>query len=318
MRIRAVALLCLALSGCAEGACKSPQEDSEVPLLRLGNHEIAPVLINGEPAGLVLDTGANGTTVTPQAVEALHLGTHTLPIRATGIGGTTYDQATEIDQLKVGGAEVSGAAALVVPLSKEGLDKFPAFGLLGEDLLTSWDLDLDAAQDRLTLYEPQQCALVTPPWSRDVQTIGMPRALTGEATQAEDIPKGLQAVARRQSTYTGEILFPVTLDGHVLTAELDSGAGGSIVRESALGFDGASLAAGQIGRVAGINMMGIAIHFRDFAHLRIGTTDYGPTTMAVGNMQIPGVDVLLGEDFLRRHRVYVAFHAGKLFIARDP
>ncbi len=309
-------VLCLGLAGCAGGACKAPQEDSEVPLMRLGAEEIAPVLINGEPVGLILDTGAFGTSVTPQAVQDLHLATHTLPLRTAGIGGETFSQATELDQIKVGGAELSGAAAVVIPLSKAGLGTFPAYGLLGQDLLVNWDLDLDAGHDRLTLYEPQQCAAVNPPWTGSAQQVDIPKVLTGAATESTDIAKGFIDTPRLRSAYSGEILFPVTLDGHDLTAMLDSGASASAVRQDAVGLDDAALSGDPARHMAGASLFSVTSHRHQFADLQIGGSDYGPIKLDVGAFQIHGADLLLGEDFLRRHRVYIAFHAGKLFVAR--
>ena len=313
----AMTFLALWLAGCDGGTCRAPVEDSEVPLLRVGAHEIAPVLLNDAPAGLVLDTGAFGTSVTPQAVRDLKLETHTLPVETTGVGGGGFNQATEIDHLKLGGAEISGAAALVVPLSRKGLDQFPAYGLLGEDLLTNWDVDLDATHDRLTLYEPQQCGSPSPPWTGVASSIDIPKILTGPATQSADIVKGLQTSAGLQSAHNGEILFPVSLDGRTMTALLDTGASFSMVRQSASGLDDLALGSDPVGHATGINLLRVDTRRHAFKNLRIGETDYGPLVIDIEKYDLPGADILLGQDFLRRHRVYVAFHAGKLLIAKS-
>ena len=313
-----VASLCLTLAACSAGTCGQPQEQSEITLLPFHEHEIAPVIANGVPIGLILDTGAGGLSITPQAVADLKLTTTTMPLQMTGIGGTTYNQAAEIDDLKLGGASLSGAAAIVVPLSAADLNDFPAYGLLGQDLLTNWDLDFDAAHDKLALYAPQQCDAPSAPWSGPSQTVDIPRVLTGAATESADVAKGLIAGTRRQSTYNGEILFPVTLDGHTLTALLDTGASRSLVDQNAAGLDEASIANDPSGQAMGINMMRVGVHQHRFAHLVIGGVDEGSITAAVGPNSMAGADMLLGEDFLHKHRVYIAYHAGKLIIAQGP
>src|ERR1041385_1775909 len=47
---------------------------------------LVPVVINGEPMTLQLDTGASTTTITPRAKERLHL-YRGLPVNGHGAGG---------------------------------------------------------------------------------------------------------------------------------------------------------------------------------------------------------------------------------------
>ena len=285
------ASLCLALSACSAGTCGQPQIEADIALMPFHGDEIAPVAIDGVPVGLILDTGASGLTVTPQAVADLNLTVQPIPYRVTAIGGTRSNSLTEIPDLNVGGARLSRAAAVVSPLSAAGLGDYPAYGLLGQDLLANWDLDLDAAHDELKLYHPQQCAVPAAPW--------------GGSSTPVDIRTG-----------SGDIRLSVVLDGRPLTAVLDTGAARTLVEPDAAGLDEASLARDPAGRMRGANLTSVRIHRHRFEHLVIGGVDEGPITAGVGTMELPGVDMLLGEDFLHRHRIYVAFHADKLIIAQ--
>ena len=305
------ASLCLLLAACSGGTCSAPQKDAEIALMPFHGDEIAPVLIDGVATGLILDTGADGLTVTPQAVADLKLETHSLPLRSIGIGGESTSQAAEIADLKFGGADIPGAAAVVSTLSAAGLAEFPAYGLFGEDLLTNWDVDVDAAHDQLTLYEPQQCGAPAAPWSGSSASVDIPRVLTGVATRSADVSKGQIDETGLQSAYTGQILFPVTLDGRTLTARLDTGAARSAVRQDAVGLDGAALAADHGERLVGLNNASVRFRRHPFQHLVIDGIDEGPIEADVGPLPISGVDMLIGEDFLHRHRVYIAYHAGK-------
>ena len=311
------ASLCLTLAACSGGTCGQPQEDSEIPLLRTGGEEVVPVMMNGQPGGLLLDTGAFLTTVTPDAAHLLHLFTTTSPLRSEVVGGTVYNQPPELTPLKLGGAEVPDATALVLPLSSKGLGDFPVYGLAGADLLVNWDLDLDAANNRLTLYEPQQCQTPSAPFGSSAQIVSIPKTVTGAALMSTDVTKGFVATTTYLPAYNGEILFPVTLDGRRLMAQLDTGASRSTVRQDAVGLDDAALANDPSGHGVGPGLLGVDMHSHAFHDLRIDDVDYGPVRIQVGRINSPNADLLLGEDFLRRHRVYIAFHAGKLIIARS-
>ena len=134
------------------------------------------------------------------------------------------------------------------------------------------------------------CAGLAPPWS------GPANAVSLEPDEQE-----------------GKLFFPVSLDGHPLTAFLDTGAGGSAVQQSALDL-GPALAHDPVRRVFGIGLQGTDLHRHRFGHLRINGVDYGAARVGVGALQTGKADMLLGEDFLRRHRVFIAFRAHKLFI----
>ncbi len=287
------ASLCLTLAACSTGTCGQPQVDSEIALMPFHGNEIAPVIIDGVPVGLIVDTGASSLVITPQAVADLNLTVQPIPYRITGIGGTRSNSLTEIPDLSVGGARIARAAAVVSPLSASGLSNFPAYGLLGQDILSNWDLDFDAAHDKLMLDQPQHCAIPAAPW--------------GGSADSVDI-----------RTANGDIRFSVIVDGHPMTAMLDTGAAGTFIESGAAGLDEASLAHDPSAQARGVNLMNVRARRHRFEHLVIGGVDEGPITAAVGTMEFPGVDMLLGENFLHHHRVYVAFHADKLLIAHNP
>ena len=318
MTTRGLLLLCLTVAGCADGVCGAPRQDAQVTLLRMGGLEVLPVTINGEPAGLGVDTGAFLTSVTPQAVAALKLFTSTGPMRITGVGGESYVRTAEINDLRIGGGQVSGATVLVSPMWKADLDEYPVFGLLGDELLVNWDLDLDAGHDRLDLYEPASCAASYPVWTKEAQEIGIPRTATGAALGASDVEKGFQASSLYAPTHTGDILFTVTLDGHQLTAKLDTGAARSVVRADAVGLTAADVATDPKVTLMGMGRLSIQGVRHHFTTLRVGGTDVHAPAIDVGDIQLNDADMLLGEDFLRRNHVYVAFHAGELFVMPNP
>ncbi len=303
----ALAASMLLLAGCstADIACHPPLELSDIPLMRFADREIIPVEIEAQPAGLLMDTGSAVTTVTPQAVrdfdlaasreiERGHGAGSALYATLEGVGGEGRYQAVDVGHLVIGGMQAQDVTALVVPLAKGGLESFPASGLLGQDFLGQWDIDLDVAHDRLTLYRAQQCADVAPPW--------------GAAGAAASL---------RPNDINGKLVFPVTLDGRPLTAFLDTGANITSVRRDAVDLDASTLARDPSGHAVGINFQAVSARIHEFGHLEVAGVDYGGARAAVADFRLGDYDMLLGDDFLRHHRVFIASHAHKLFIARS-
>jgi hypothetical protein len=73
--LASLALLTLVLAGCAtEGTCKMGRA-TDLPLRMARHHLVSAVEINGQPADMILGTGAFGTLLTHEAVTRLHLPT---------------------------------------------------------------------------------------------------------------------------------------------------------------------------------------------------------------------------------------------------
>src|SRR5262249_38061454 len=83
-------------------------------------------------------------------------------------------------------------------------------GLLGADILSNYDVELDFGADKMTLLSPDHCPGKVIYWN--------PQAV---------------AVVPIQVTRGGDIVFPVTLDGKPVNATLDTGASDTVVN---LGF----------------------------------------------------------------------------------
>jgi hypothetical protein len=286
-------LALLLLAGCAApGVCLPPRQLSEIPLLRLGHEEIVPVELAGQPAGLLLDTGSNATTITPQAMSTLGPLQVVGSARAAGIGGEARVPVLALSSLKVGAASVIDPIAALIPLSSLPLDRYPVFGLLGQDILSHWDLDLDVAHDRLALYAPQHCAVPSAPWPGPVQPVHMAWAGASMGDQVT-----------------------MSLDDHRVIAKLDTGASATIVTESAAGLDDRALANDPTALENGVLLQPVKTRRHRFRDFTIGTASYGPTSLDVTDTMHSGDDMLLGEDFLDRHRVFIAFHDHMLLIA---
>ncbi len=246
--------------------------------------------LNGDAAGLLMDTGAAISVITPQAVAEERLFARSSRFRLGGIGGESFAREVGIDHLGIGGAEAADVTFMEGTLWKRSLDEYPVFGLLGQDLLSNWDLDLEAGRDRLTLYDADTCP-AAPAWTKHAIAVDQTGSLTGR------------------------INLPVELDGHAVDAMIDTGSAITTVRADLLG--GPADAGAKAVTLMGVGQSPVRGVRRRVSHLAIGGVDLGPMTVVAAD-DLNGLPMLLGTDFLRRHRVFIAWHANKLFIAPGP
>jgi predicted aspartyl protease len=115
-----------------------------------GEPIIVAASLNGTQLSLLLDTGADRTLVTPDAM--LRAGYGTLIAQARGsvaiIGVTGAANATQVtvQSLDVAGSRVGPLSVLVHDAGLSGLD-----GLLGRDVLDAFTVTIDTAAGRATL-----------------------------------------------------------------------------------------------------------------------------------------------------------------------
>jgi len=116
-----------------------------IPFTRDENAVIVEATINGtHRVEFILDTGASVTTI--PIVKARDLGIDPAkgdPVLLQGVGGVTVASAVEIQSLNVGGAEVRPLQVALLGLRGRGL--------LGMDFLSDFKINIDHAQNQLTL-----------------------------------------------------------------------------------------------------------------------------------------------------------------------
>ena len=298
------AALCL-LSGCATdteatlpAAVCSVQKTAEIPLSVEHGHITAAALIDNKPVTMLVDTGAERTVVTPDAVAALRLqrDPHAMT-NVVGTGGTTSSRNARLQSFGIGGMEMLDQSYAVTALPTTSLVDYNASGALGADWLRAYDVDLDLPHRRMALYTVQDCTGDVAPWQ-------------GERTKLPVYQYG-----------AGLLLVPFTLDGVRLTAILDSGADHSVVSEAAAartGLDPATLARDPHGSGTGVDGSTRVVHLHSFASLAVGTDRVTAPRLMVDPLHLPaGASMLLGLDWLATHRVWIDYAASTIAIQSD-
>jgi hypothetical protein len=143
-----------ALGAC--GGSPSTVDDQDpasttVPLTLAGSHVTIEALINGQPATLLLDTGADQNVLTPQAAQRLGLKLSETRVPGSGASGS-YQRVpwVGVDELTVGALHQRKQVAFVVPMPRE----FTADGVLGTPFFAAFVTTIDYERRRLVLHAP--------------------------------------------------------------------------------------------------------------------------------------------------------------------
>ncbi len=307
MRDRTALLACLALlGGCAasqsEPSCslRTAAATFDVPTDR--SRIFVPVTIGTESVPFMLDTGAENSILSTEAADHLSLRDignrerHNGKFVVEGAAGSFMTYPVAVPHLRFANGDLTFGAFLVGPLFGKPLDQAPAYGLLGTDILSNWAFDIDRPHGKLTLFDEDGCRADRPPWSGAVLSEALEPLSSGE--------------------YSPLVRFVLTVNGHELTAVLDTGAP-SAIRGDAADALGPGDLTGPTLKVTGGGLLTSKSKLRRFDPVVFAGQDIGPLRMLVlPDLNDEANDILLGENFLIRHRVFVSYRQHRIFI--DP
>jgi predicted aspartyl protease len=295
-RVLGLALLLL-LTHCAPSTIDcSLTKVTQMPLQVQDHLLVVPAGINGQWIKLVVDSGAERTTISNAVAERLGLPHDPrFQTRSLGIGGQTVTSDVTVDRLVLGGVHFPVERIAVGHFnlqSKGGLD---ADGLLGADVLLAFDMDIDVPGSQLTLYRARQCPNAGPPWQEPALEI------TGVSARKD------------------RLLLPIELDGTSGLAILDTGAGQNLIgldMARRLGLDAQTMADDATVRHRGVGPAEAVGYLHRFKQLRIGPTTQTAPVLAVHLAEAGIGDALIGEPFLRGRRVWISFRNRRVFVSK--
>jgi hypothetical protein len=108
---------------------------------------VSATISGAGPVTLILDTGADRTMITPQALAKLGISLANAPrAEIAGVTGTSQGEVVQVDSMEVGDARVG---PLRIVAHDAALQK--ADGLLGRDFLEQFTVTIDAREQIVTL-----------------------------------------------------------------------------------------------------------------------------------------------------------------------
>jgi hypothetical protein len=297
-RLWIACLLLLLVSACAPNPINCDLvEVAKMPLEVRNRLLVVPAGIDGRWVTLLVDTGAERTVLAGDVVTRLGLARdNKIVTRSTGVGGTFTANDAIIPGLVLGGVRF--------PVTRVSVGQFRfgpglvAHGLLGQDVLTAFDLDIDVPGKTLTMYRPRVCPDVHPPWHEPYEEV-----------------VGVKALKDR-------LLIPLELDGVSGMGILDTGAQATTIGASMahrLGLTPSGLAGDPIVQHHGAGPGTQEARLHRFGLLRIGPAIAHDPILSVLPMDAGVGDALVGEDFIDGRRIWMSFANRTVFIATsDP
>jgi hypothetical protein len=304
----------------------------------------APLLIDGRPMRLLLDTGAGASGLTPSAAARLDLRPRDSGnVHLLDAGGHAVHR-----YYQTGSLTISGLTAHGVPFMQDtNVDDMPQVdGTFGPDLMLRYDVEMDFAARKLTYFSQDHCFGHIVHWpAMDVAQVPITIA-----SRAGDYPAppgkadaGLFLIMTGGAPILGtDIRVDVTLDGHAFTGNIDTGAEVSSINSAAarryydilaselgppFGGETASPAHDQgastaAGGTESVTVTGFRAEHRFHALTFGGVTVTNPLFVLrrepsdagrVGSARRP--DITIGMNVLRALHLYFAFKERVLYVS---
>lgn len=278
---------------CAAGA------GTTIPLNLGSGRPLAVAVIEGTPILLQVDTGASSSSLTPEA--AGRIGLEAEPgrrVRVAGTGGITTAEQVQVRRWSLGPVPLPAQLMKMLPLPGNERLNPPAAGLLGADVLSRYEVELDLPASRMVLRSTQGCTPGPPAWT-DRRVLTMPARPMGRL-----------------------FLVDVAVGEQPIRALLDTGASSTVMTDAAarrLGASEETMAAAPGGERRGVDgSVRRSVRLR-FPEVRIGTERFRDAPVSAAPMQLMGgVEMLLGLDYARTRRFYLSYAAGRVWVSGPP
>lgn len=250
--------------------------------------------INGTAAELLVDTGSFATALTHTGTERRGINLWSTGRSAVGVGGFSRIYSARVKEFVAGPTRSVNTSMQVIG---DFASPPPFDAILGAPFLLQADLEFDLGQKKLSFFRPINC--------RDTHL-------------AYWDPAAVAVPFVRSYSSSPNPNFTVLLNGKKFRAMLDSGASISAMTSSTARAIGLKLDGPGVERLADISGVGDARVARWAAvvdKLEIGDESITHARLGVIDANGMSVDVILGADFLRSHRVLFAMSQEKLYIS---
>ncbi|WP_082439769.1 MULTISPECIES: retroviral-like aspartic protease family protein [unclassified Massilia] len=253
--------------------------------------------IDGAPATLLVDTGAFDTQLTMNGAARRDLNLRMTGRYVEGVGGRSRVYSTRLKDFSIGPARSTRRTELLV-IGEANLT--PAFdGIAGSPFLLQMDLEVDLRNKLVKMFRPHDCKDDTELNYWPEETVVLPFA---------------RSLDRSPNPH-----FKVSINGKELDAMIDTGAHHTILMLDAarrLGIDVKGAEVKRSGDVAGVGSERAPHWTTTVKTVQIGGETINNAEIGIIDSQGSApADLLLGQDFLRTHRVLFAMSQEKMYFA---
>ena len=116
-------------------------------------------------------------------------------------------------------------------------------------------------------------------------------------------------------TWGDRLVVAISLDGIPIDALLDSGSSISLLQTEAARRIGVGAISGDpVALVRGIGGGSISVRIHRFKFMSVGDDQIIGPQIGIGESQLISPEIILGLDYLRGWRIWIAFRARKIFM----
>ena len=291
----------LGLAGCqtAQPPRCTLARATELPLRLADGHLLVDAVLNGTPTSLIFDTGADATVISMLAANRLSL--PLIPAgRFLGVGGAGRAFVFLTSSFQLGALHGTRLRLVASDMTMLGSADAPD-GLLGDNFLSAYDVDLDLPDRKAVLYV----------------------ASAGCTHPAAALPQPLYVTPMLPRP--ADDLHPVVqvgIGGQSFSASIDTGAPHTVIFADAarrLGLDIADLTQDFHFRAFGVGPDRPQAVRHVLAEMRVGDVAIHNLPVAIIDQSaMRGVDMLLGLDFLSRIHAWLSFSSHTLIMQYPP
>jgi hypothetical protein len=297
---RAVSCLCfsLILGAPAFAACTLTKV-TEMPLLELGAHYAVMVQIGDVTRPMIVDTGAAVTSLTLSVANELKLrpdASLSKSSRVLGIGQTNAESYMNVvpSILGFGDLVYRDRSTVVAKMDFGNSLENISVGLLGDDILSQYDVEFDFPSNKLTFYRAFGCYETFTPWTGIYSTIPFVHA-------------------------RASIVIDVILNEERTRAIVDTGNDGSFVSRRSLALWGVSDSeiSNTIGHMSSPLNGGssFALKMFMFDKVKIGEESFSDRIMNIADVEFPLGSANLGLDYWRTHKIWISYRNNWMFLS---
>jgi predicted aspartyl protease len=271
---------------------------AELPVRMQDGMPMVTVWLGAQPANLLLDTGASTSDLTTDGAKRLGFEhTTAVPGHIWGIGGDQGVALVTLPRLAFGEVSLDALRLPVLVMGRAGVETLPDGGL-GDDILHRYEVDLDFPHDVVRLYAGRPCPGTLPGWTGEDAALPWTRPFASN----------------------WQVAVPASLDGHEVSAMIDSGAATTVVgmpAALAAGVPPTELASDLDAKMFGVGPGQVAGKLHRFDSVVVGGQTVPDLETAVVALPTTGFDMVLGADYLQTHKVWISYATGQVHVAHS-
>jgi tetratricopeptide (TPR) repeat protein len=281
----------------AGGKCKVNQL-ALLPITMDNLQPTFPVQINGKDAQFILDSGAFYSSITSATAAEYQLKLYPAPmgLYVKGIGGAADVSVARIKEFTIVGAKIKNLEFLV------GGSEVGHAGLMGQNLLSHWDVEYDLGKGVIKLFQTDGCSnTLMAYWLQPQQPYSV--------MPVEPVEK-----------YNPHTVGTLYINGRRIRAVFDTGAATSMLTLKAAARAGVTVESPGVvpsGFSRGIGRRMVKTYIAPFSSFKVGDgEEIQNAKLRIADTDLGGdEDMLLGADFFLSHHVFVANKEHKIFLS---